>query len=373
MAEAETLELGRRWCNGKECLPYLITTGDMIRATQRPDFDPHRTAFFMPCGIGPCRFGQYHCGQKLVLADLGWPEIPVISPSQDKGFYDQWRQMVGNTMPLAWCGFAAVDVLFKATLALRPYELRRGHTDEVYQSWTLRLFRLIETRPRFQQFVAHMRQAAAAFAEIAVDCSRKLPWIGVVGEIYVRHHDFANQHLLRQLEGMGAETTLASFCEWIFYLNANRKSDARREWHLGQWLKNALQDHTMHRVLKRLSEPFELLVGPLAEAPVAELLDLTDPYLHRTARGGDAVVSLGKAIELHRQGCHGVINVMPFSCMPSTIAAGIMKKLAAALDPMPLLSLSFDGQQDPTLSTRLEAFLEQARAYRNARSPWPVR
>jgi hypothetical protein len=30
---------------------------------------------------------------------------------------------------------------------------------------------------------------------------------------------------------------------------------------------------------------------------------------------------------------------------------------------MPLLSISYDGQQDPMLSTRLEAFLYQARAY----------
>jgi predicted nucleotide-binding protein (sugar kinase/HSP70/actin superfamily) len=223
----------------------------------------------------------------------------------------------------------------------------------------------METRPKFQQLVAHLRQAAAAFAEIATDRTSRRPRVGVVGEIYVRHHDFANQHLLRQLEALGAETTLASFCEWIFYLNANRKSDAQREWNVSQWLKNALQDRFKHRVLQRLSEPFEPLVGPLTEPPVAELLELADPYLHRTARGGDAIVSVGKAIELQRHGCHGVINVMPFSCMPSTIAAGIMKKLAADLAPMPLLSISYDGQQDPTLPTRLEAFLEQARACRN--------
>jgi hypothetical protein len=51
--------------------------------------------------------------------------------------------------------------------------------------------------------------------------------------------------------------------------------------------------------------------------------------------------------------------------MPSTIVDGLMKRLAAATGRMPVLSISYDGQQDPTLQTRLEAFLYQARAYQS--------
>jgi hypothetical protein len=40
-----------------------------------------------------------------------------------------------------------------------------------------------------------------------------------------------------------------------------------------------------------------------------------------------------------------------------------MKKVTTALGQMPALSISYDGQQDPMLQTRLEAFLYQARAY----------
>jgi predicted nucleotide-binding protein (sugar kinase/HSP70/actin superfamily) len=59
---------------------------------------------------------------------------------------------------------------------------------------------------------------------------------------------------------------------------------------------------------------------------------------------------------------------MPFGCMPSTIVGGVMKKLARDLGHLPMLSLSYDGQQDPTLATRLEAFMHQAQAYHDARS-----
>ena len=77
----------------------------------------------------------------------------------------------------------------------------------------------------------------------------------------------------------------------------------------------------------------------------------------------EAVLSIGKMIEFCHQGCHGVINVGPFSCMPSTIVDAVMKKVTPALEEMPTLTVSYDGQQDPTLRTRLEAFLYQARAY----------
>jgi predicted nucleotide-binding protein (sugar kinase/HSP70/actin superfamily) len=52
---------------------------------------------------------------------------------------------------------------------------------------------------------------------------------------------------------------------------------------------------------------------------------------------------------------------MPFSCMPSTVAQSMLKKVAPALRGMPALTIAYDGQQDPTLETRLEAFLAQAR------------
>ena len=362
MADQESLEAGRRCSSGKECLPFLITAGDMVQAAQRPSFDPKRSAFFMPCSTGPCRFGQYNCAHKLILRDLGLDEVPILSPSQDQGFYQQWDASVKSTVRLVWKGLCALDVLMKACLALRPYETERGGTDQVYRHWMGRLCELIERRPSVNQLAAMMSAAAGGFAAIGVDRRRRKPRIGVVGEIYIRLHDFSNGSLLRQLEELGAETTLSSFLEWGFYTNWIRKERARREGDVREWLINAVQDQVQRRVQRRIVTPFEPLLGPLAESPTEHLLRLAEPYLDPTLTGGETVLSVGKMIELAHQGCHGAINVMPFGCMPSTIVGGMMKKLAAALGRMPAICLTYDGQQDPALQTRLEAFLYQARA-----------
>jgi predicted nucleotide-binding protein (sugar kinase/HSP70/actin superfamily) len=52
-SDDETVRIGREHSSGRECYPLTLTTGDMIKATRRPGFDPDRSAFFMPPGKGP--------------------------------------------------------------------------------------------------------------------------------------------------------------------------------------------------------------------------------------------------------------------------------------------------------------------------------
>ena len=362
-ADQASLEEGRRHCSGKECLPFLITAGDMVRIARRPDFDRQRSAFFMPRSTGPCRFGQYGCAQRAILDDLGLRDVPIFSPSQNQGFYDQWAEALGRSIGLAWHGVCAVDMLLRARLALRPYETPAGQVDALYQDWSGCLYRELETRPTTRRLAALLAEAAAAFARLEIDRRTPRPRIGVVGEIYVRLHDFANNNIVRQLESLGAETALEGFPEWVLYLNWVRKQRSLRESHWREWLVNAFQDGFQRRVQRRLAAPFARTLGIEADSPTAEVVQLARPYLHSTLLGGEAVLSAGKMVEFHRQGCHGVVNVMPFGCMPSTIVSGITRKLSRDLGNMPILSVSYDGQQDPTLQTRLEAFLHQAREH----------
>ncbi|MCX7705796.1 MAG: acyl-CoA dehydratase activase [bacterium] len=48
-ADRETLELGRKHTLGKECYPFIITTGDMLKTLKYND--PDKIAFFMPVRI----------------------------------------------------------------------------------------------------------------------------------------------------------------------------------------------------------------------------------------------------------------------------------------------------------------------------------
>ena len=317
----------------------------------------------MPGGAGPCRFGQYSCLQKLVLNDVGLGDVPVITLSHNKEFYDQCRSLRRGAMRLAWCGICAFDMLLRSCLAVRPYEANVGQTDAVYETCGQRLCALLESRPRLDQIVAAMARAANEFAAIPTDRSRPRPRIGVVGENYVRHHRFANNDLVRELERLGAEVIVASLPEYHLYTNWFRMQEAWTRSSLRQWLANYLQDRAQRRIHARLARPFASLLGPIREPETTALLDLAAPFLPSSFDAGEAVLTIARAIELSHDGCQGVVNVMPFSCMPSNIVQSLLKKVAPALGGMPTLTVSYDGRQDPALDTRLETLLAQARMH----------
>ena len=133
-SDEETLELGRRLTSGKECYPLILTTGDLAKLLQRPDFNPETSAFFMPAADGPCRFGQYHRFHRMVLDDLGYPQVPVYSPDQNENMYKEVGMVGGDFSRIAWNGMVAIDLLEKKLRETRPYESIPGESDKVYDA-----------------------------------------------------------------------------------------------------------------------------------------------------------------------------------------------------------------------------------------------
>ena len=128
----ESLRLGRQYTSGRECYPNILTTGDMVKITQRDDFDPLNSAFFMPSSKGPCRFGQYNRYHRMILDELGFTEVPVYAPDQDESFYAELKVVGGDFKKYGWWGIAAIDLLEKRLREVRPYEKNAGDSDKVY-------------------------------------------------------------------------------------------------------------------------------------------------------------------------------------------------------------------------------------------------
>jgi predicted nucleotide-binding protein (sugar kinase/HSP70/actin superfamily) len=66
------------------------------------------------------------------------------------------------------------------------------------------------------------------------------------------------------------------------------------------------------------------------------------------------------------KGAAGIINAMPFGCMPGTIVSGLMRGLRRDFG-IPILSIPYDGTESLTMEIQLEAFMDQAREYKENR------
>jgi predicted nucleotide-binding protein (sugar kinase/HSP70/actin superfamily) len=327
--------------------------------------DPKKIAFFMPSASGPCRLGMYHCLQRLILKYSGSDDIPIVSPNQDDTFYEHFRQSLDGAgtksiMKDVWIGAVGVDLLAKLLLRVRPWAVDKKRVKEVYDRSLRSYIEAIENRTSFNKKIGVISRIADDFSSIEMDYSLKKPLIGIVGEIYVRSHPFANLNIIKRLEELGAACDLASLAEWIYYTNYTRTKMSRRRGEMSHFLTNVTQDFFQHRFEKILARPLEEKFGSLIESPVKHVLELASPYIHESFEG-EAILSVGKMLEYHHLGFGGVVNVMPFTCMPSTIVSTQTMRISADCDNMPILNLSFDGQEDPTLTTRLEAFVEQIR------------
>jgi predicted nucleotide-binding protein (sugar kinase/HSP70/actin superfamily) len=357
-SDGETVRIGKQFSSGRECFPLALTTGDMVKATRRPDFDPDRSAFFMPTGRGPCRFGQYNRFHRMVLDDLGLTQVPIFAPMQEESVYREIGVVGKDFMSRLWQGVVAVDMLQKALWESRPYEQVAGQADAIYSRSLETVSRALERRsdPR-----PALREAYASFQAME-RVPRDRPVIGIVGEIYIRANRFGNENIVRAIERLGGEARVAPVGEWLLYTNETARMGARMSRAWRDLLQAFIMRFVQERDERRLLASFNGNLQSLHEPSIAETLERARPYLHHSFEG-EAVLSVGKAVDYILRGASGIVNVMPFACMPGTISGALLKRVCEDHGNIPLLTIAYEGQQDSQTVTRLEAFLHQARAH----------
>lgn len=361
-SDEETLRWGRKLTSSKECYPLILTTGDMAKMVHRSDFDPDKSAFFMPSGNGPCRFGQYHSFHRMILDGLGFPQVPIFAPNQDETFYDRLG-MVGKDFPrLGWQGIVAVDLLEKKLREVRPYEKHKGEADEVYRHSLQKVCGAIRERKALGKV---LEQARKDFDHVTLNGFGEKPVIGIVGEIYIRSNEYSNEGIVRQIESLGGEAWLPTISEWILYINYTAKRRSRRERKLKELLRLSLEEKFQLKDEHSMSEVFNGSLRNFPEPKIEDLLSYAQPYIDSSFEG-EAVLSVGKAHDFLAKKVSGIVNVMPFTCMPGTIVSTILKRFREQHNNIPFLAVSYDGQEETNTRTRLEAFMYQVGNYRNS-------
>ena len=362
-SDERTLELGRRYTSGKECYPCALTTGDMLKLLFDDGVDPDQVAFFMPSGTGPCRFGQYHRFHRLVLDELGYQQVPIYAPDQSETFYQELNMAGGSDfVRLGWQGLVAVDLLQKALHEVRPYEANPGDTDQVYQHYLQEVAKAVEQR---RDLAEVMKRARHDFAAIARQNGDPKPIVGIVGEIYTRANRFANENVVRIVEELGGQVWMPTIAEWVLYTNY---TSTQRAWYLGNYrglmdtlIKNFFQLKDEHH----LGAPWQGFLHTLDEPSIKETLKMAHPYLHPSFEG-EAILSVGKSRDMLRRGAKGVINVIPFTCMPGNIVNALMKRFREDHGSLPYLPMAMDGQEQSGTRIRLEAFMHQVKQFAQA-------
>jgi predicted CoA-substrate-specific enzyme activase len=345
----QTFELGRSVTRGSECLPTALTIGSLLTA-MRSSPPGLKHAYFMTTAQGPCRFGQYVTLHRQILDREGFPDVPILSPSTFMG-YTQIDETVRRTL------FKAIlvgDILMKAGCRIRPYELEAGETNYRLEQEKARLASVFEHRGNLVEAVAGVIRRISS---VPVTRGPRKPLVGIVGEIYVRNNAFANEHVVRSIEALGAEAWMSPLAEWILFTSSVRNVRT----HLDQKVSKALVStfvkwHWMRHWERKLYGAASPLLDDRHEPELGRVLDAAATVLPDSV-GGEAVLTIGRAIEFSREKAAMVVNVAPFSCMPGAITTALFRQISAETGT-PIVNLFYDGTGAQNRS--LEVYLRTA-------------
>jgi predicted CoA-substrate-specific enzyme activase len=357
-SDEETVQLGRKFTIGKECYPCILTTGDMLKTVRKEGFDPAASAFFMPSGRGPCRFGQYHRLHRMVLDEQGFENVPIYAPNQDEKLYQELNIVGGKFSRLGWRAIVSTDLLLKMLYGVRPYEEVPGQTELVYKEMLSAVANAIESGK--DGIFDVLEHAVKRFISIPRAETPK-PIVGIVGEIYIRSNRFSNDNLIRKVEEFGGEAWLSPITEWINYVNYMGKKRSAQKRSLPSLLTMVLTDHIQRKDEHHMEEIFSEYLRYGREPLIRHVINEASPYIDESFEG-EAILSVGKSIDFIRKGASGIINAMPFTCMPGTISSALMKLIQNKYD-VPVLNIAYDGQGLTNITTRLEAFMHQVKEH----------
>jgi predicted nucleotide-binding protein (sugar kinase/HSP70/actin superfamily) len=368
-SDERTLELGWRHTSGDECLPERITLGNFLKIVEQPNFVPEKTAFFMPTADGPCRFGQYAPYLRKVLRDLRLDDVLVFSPTSRDG-YQEMGKHANELMRNALRGLISADALRKMLHMIRPYEVNAGETLAAHRRGVSAVERVIERQciraeQRMKELVAALAAARDEFRKIPVRNPRNRLLIGVVGEIFCRMTPFANDFLIRKIEEFGGECALAHIVEWVWYTNLEQRKRLIQSGQnfsramLAAYIKNHIQHKDEHRLIKVFEEDFR----GYEEPSIQRIFQYSEPYLPHEGALGEMTLSVGKAVFHYHQGCDGVVDISPFSCMNGIVTQAIYPQVSSDHDDIPIRNFFFDGTQTD-LDRDVGIFMELARSYR---------
>ncbi len=343
----EDVEAGLKSVNNDACYPSIIVTGQLVNAFTSGKVDPHNTSVMITQTGGGCRATNYIAFLRKALKEAGYGYVPVISLNisgleGNPGFKITPKLVDGLVKACTWG-----DLLLTLTLRIRPYEINKGQTNEVYNKWLKRLYRDISTSNRKETKLKKViDEIIAEFDAIPVDMSIVKPKVGVVGEILVKFHPDANNNIIDVIEAEGAEALMPGLADFMLYClynsnfkkeNLGAKSSSAMLCNLAIW---GVESYRKHMTKMLANNPkFEMR----APKPIKEIAQNAKNVLQLGHCAGEGWFLTGEMIELIESGAPNIACVQPFACLPNHVTGkGMIKEIRRQYPEANIVAVDYD-------------------------------
>lgn len=363
MSDSEACDLGLKYSNNEVCYPATLVVGDIIKAFRSGVYDPGATAVAMTQTGGQCRASNYISLIRKALVENGYVDTPVISvtfgggiENYQPGFKVNWLKV----LPIALAAILYGDCIARFYYASVVRESAKGEADRLRDRYmSAAESPILRNKP--DELYGLLSRAAADFKGI---CRKEEhPKVGIVGEIFLKFHPFAQKHVTEWLVGQGIEVVYPSLADFFVQCFVNAK-DRKASYVGNRFMPDSVIDFLYGMVKKkidavnRIGDAFDYFV-PFDD--IFEKAALAGDAITLSAQFGEGWLIAGEVGELSRQGVSHIISLQPFGCIANHIVGkGIENRLKALYPRVNMLSLDFDSSvSEVNITNRLLLFINE--------------
>ncbi len=361
--ERKAVDMGLKYVNNDACYPSLIVVGQMMEALHSGKYDLNRTAIIMTQTGGGCRASNYVGFFRRALRKAGMEQIPVISLNLSGLESNPGFQLNYNIVRRGLFAVVFGDIFMRCLYRMRPYELVPGSANELHR----------ELETQCKEFLRHSNASYRGFRQLCREIVQKFdrlpitdevkPKVGIVGEILVKFHPAANNHLVELLEAEGAEAVVPDLMDFLLYCFYNQNFKAEN---LGAKRTAALMGNLGNSILEWLRKTarteLENSTHFTPPAHIEELGNMAKDIVSLGNQTGEGWFLTGEMLELIHGGTNNIVCTQPFGCLPNhVVGKGVIKEIRRRYPLANIVAIDYDpGASEVNQLNRIKLMLSTA-------------
>ncbi|MBQ8733425.1 MAG: 2-hydroxyacyl-CoA dehydratase, partial [Anaerotignum sp.] len=359
--DKHAIETGLKYVNNDACYPALISIGQLLNALLSGKYDLNRTALLISQTGGGCRATNYIAFIRKALANLGMPDIPVISVNPSGLEKNPGFKLTPSLLHRTLKALVYGDLFMRVLYRTRPYEKVKGSANALYEKWNAKVKHDVVKADR-KTFAENLRGIIRDFEELEL-LDIKKPRVGVVGEILVKFHPTANNDLVNLLEREGAEAVVPDLLTFGLYCCHNQ---VQKEKYLGGSKKARMIGNLVARVIEWYQKPMmdALATSKRFDKPedIKSLGREAEKIVSLCNQTGEGWFLTAEMIELIHSGVPNIVCTQPFGCLPNhVVGKGVIKELRKQYPMSNVVAIDYDpGASEVNQLNRIKLMLASA-------------
>ena len=362
----EIASTGLKYVHNDTCYPAILVIGQFIHALQSGKYDPSKTALLITQTGGGCRASNYIHLLRKALKKAGFENVPVISLNlsgleKNSGFkltFTMLRRLIACLV--------YGDALMFLNNQTKPYEVNKGESYRLVESWTKNLTKQINSGNGYskKQNESNLNKISDTFAGIPVVKVPKVK-VGIVGEIYVKYSSLGNNGLEKFLAEQDCEVLVPGIMGFMLFKVDNRLEDIKL------YGGSKIKYNIINILMKYLSDIENIFIKSVKRHEDVFVVPSSYNHTKKLVKGiigygskmGEGWLLTAEMLELTELGYENIVCTQPFGCLPNHICGkGMVRKIKSVDNRANIVTIDYDpGATKVNQENRIKLMLSVAK------------